>query len=174
MTQSDKKDMLQRILNDDPLTPPADEQLRRTLTRHYMRKRLRTLFLTTAYVLLGVLLAASGFALLNAAHDTRSQIIGAILVIAGLETTMLIKLWYWVFGNRLTILQEIKQLQLKILLEPEEDEDQEQSPLSEESLKDSWLDHISYEQAAKWSRWAIIIGAFLLMFLGSTSGRLMR
>jgi len=48
------------------------------------------------------------------AGSTKSQILYALGALACLQTSILIKLWYWIVNNKLGVLKEIKQLELQI------------------------------------------------------------
>ncbi len=43
---------------------------------------------------------------------TKGMLMNGLLVLAFLETTILMKLWYWIMNNKITVLKELKQLQL--------------------------------------------------------------
>jgi len=42
------------------------------------------------------------------------MIFAAVITLIGYNSTILMKLWYWVVSTKLNILKEIKQLQLQI------------------------------------------------------------
>ncbi|MCC6696999.1 MAG: hypothetical protein IT365_15325 [Candidatus Hydrogenedentes bacterium] len=48
------------------------------------------------------------------AGDTREMLLGFFLMMIGLDTSVLVKLWYWVIDSRMTTSKEIKQVQLQL------------------------------------------------------------
>jgi hypothetical protein len=51
-----------------------------------------------------------------AADDVRSWIIWSVIFILAFETTVLIKLWYWVVNTKLAVLREVKLLRMDLAL----------------------------------------------------------
>jgi hypothetical protein len=48
------------------------------------------------------------------AGDTREMLFGFFFLMVGLESSVLVKLWYWVIDSRMATSKEIKQLQLQL------------------------------------------------------------
>lgn len=48
------------------------------------------------------------------AGDTREMLLGFFLMMIGLDTSALVKLWYWVVDSRMSTSKEIKQVQLQL------------------------------------------------------------
>ncbi len=57
---------------------------------------------------------AGGFIGLRSAGDTKSMLCWVIFFMIGFNSTILMKLWYWVVDTKLKVLKEMKQLQLQI------------------------------------------------------------
>jgi len=55
-----------------------------------------------------------GYIGLRSTEDTKGIILWAIFFIIGFNSSILIKLWYWVVDAKLNVLKETKQLQLQI------------------------------------------------------------
>lgn len=63
------------------------------------------------------------FALFHFFHSstTKAMIFYGLLVLIFFETTILMKLWYWIANNKLTVLKEVKQLRLGGLADDSDD-----------------------------------------------------
>ncbi|MFC1736453.1 DUF6768 family protein [Candidatus Hydrogenedentota bacterium] len=59
-------------------------------------------------------LASIGFCL---ARDTKGQILWAILLLIAFETTILLKLWYWIMNDKISVMRELKLLNLELMTE---------------------------------------------------------
>lgn len=55
-----------------------------------------------------------GYIGLCSAGNTKSMLLWVIFFMIGFNSTILMKLWYWVVNTKLNILREMKQLQLQI------------------------------------------------------------
>jgi hypothetical protein len=64
------------------------------------------------YLAAGVVIAIAGITGMET--NTGNHFIALFVAIVGFETTVLIKMWYHTMTTKLTILQEIKQLELRI------------------------------------------------------------
>jgi hypothetical protein len=66
------------------------------------------------YFLLSIGMMIGGYIGLRFATDTRGMLSWVIFFMIGFDSTILMKLWYWVVSSKLKVLEEIKQLQLQI------------------------------------------------------------
>ena len=57
---------------------------------------------------------AGGYIGLRYAEDTRGMLNWVLLFMIGFNSTILMKLWYWVVDTKLNVLKEMKQLQLQV------------------------------------------------------------
>jgi len=55
-----------------------------------------------------------GYISLRSANDTKAMLCWLIFFMIGFNSTILMKLWYWVIDTKLNVLKEIKQLQLQV------------------------------------------------------------
>ena len=55
-----------------------------------------------------------GYIGLRSAGDTKSMLSWVIFFMIGFNSTILMKLWYWVVDTKLKVLKEMKQLQLQV------------------------------------------------------------
>jgi len=57
---------------------------------------------------------AGGYIGLRSAVETKAMLCWVILFMIGFNSTILMKLWYWVCDTKLNVLKEMKQLQLQV------------------------------------------------------------
>jgi hypothetical protein len=57
---------------------------------------------------------AAGYVGLRSANETKAMLCWVILFMIGFNSTILMKLWYWVCDTKLNVLKEMKQLQLQV------------------------------------------------------------
>ncbi|MHC4509183.1 MAG: DUF6768 family protein [Planctomycetota bacterium] len=57
---------------------------------------------------------AGGYIGLRSASDTKAMLSWVIFFMIGFNSTILMKLWYWVVDARFKVLKEVKQLQLQV------------------------------------------------------------
>jgi len=91
------------------------ETLRKELIQMWCDKNLqRTKLVFWIFLLLSLGMMVSGYIGLRSAGNTRGMISWAIFLMIGFNSTILMKLWYWVVDAKLNIQKEVKQLQLQI------------------------------------------------------------
>lgn len=80
-----------------------------------LNTRLRkTAWGTTLYLMACVAVFLYGWHGFQGAETTRDFVGAAILMLIAYESTVLIKLWYWVVNNKLTVLKEVKLLRMAL------------------------------------------------------------
>jgi hypothetical protein len=91
------------------------ETLRKEIVQMWYAKNMRkTKIIFWIYFLLSIGMMIGGYIGLRFATDTKGMLCWVIFFMIGFNSTILMKLWYWVVDNKLSILKEIKQLQLQI------------------------------------------------------------
>ena len=91
------------------------ETLRKELIQMWCDKNLqRTKLVYWIFFLLSLGMMGGGYIGLRSAGNTRGMILWAVFLMIGFNSTILMKLWYWVVDAKLNILKETKQLQLQI------------------------------------------------------------
>jgi len=91
------------------------ETLRKELIQMWCDKNLqRTKLVYWIFFLLSLGMMGGGYIGLRSAGNTRGMILWAIFLMIGFNSTVLMKLWYWVVDAKLNIQKEVKQLQLQI------------------------------------------------------------
>jgi hypothetical protein len=66
------------------------------------------------FFLLSLGMMAGGYIGLRLANDTKAMLCWVIFFMIGFNSTILMKLWYWVVDTKLNVLKEMKQLQLQV------------------------------------------------------------
>ncbi len=66
------------------------------------------------FLFVGVAMMVGGMIFLTHEKGTRGMLFAAVIALMGYNSTILMKLWYWVVSTKLGILKEIKQLQLQV------------------------------------------------------------
>jgi len=66
------------------------------------------------FFLLSLGMMVGGYIGLRTTGDTRGMISWAIFLMIGFNSTILMKLWYWVEDAKFNVQKEVKQLQLQI------------------------------------------------------------
>ena len=66
------------------------------------------------FLIVSAAMLVGGLIALNHETSTKGMIFAAVIALIGYESTVLMKLWYWVVNTKLNLLKEIKQLQLQI------------------------------------------------------------
>jgi hypothetical protein len=122
--------------------------------------------LTQAYLLACAVVMA--FALTRFVHATSTKaIVGfAILLLAALETSILIKLWYWIMNAKIGVLKDVRQLRLENLARPT---DSGGAPPAETTVSPQSLSHA----VSRWERRAWTVSTVLaagVMALCTASG----
>ena len=91
------------------------ETLRKEIVQMWCDKNLlRAKLVLWIFLLLSIGMMVGGYIGLRSAGNTRGMILWAIFLMIGFNSTVLMKLWYWVVDAKLNILKEVKQLQLQI------------------------------------------------------------
>jgi hypothetical protein len=66
------------------------------------------------FFILSLGMMAGGYIGLRSANDTKAMLCWVIFFMIGFNSTILMKLWYWVVDTKLNVLKEMKQLQLQV------------------------------------------------------------
>ncbi len=91
------------------------ETLRKEIVQMWCDKNLlRAKLVLWIFLLLSIGMMVGGYIGLRSAGNTRGMILWAIFLMIGFNSTVFMKLWYWVVDAKLNILKEVKQLQLQI------------------------------------------------------------
>ena len=66
------------------------------------------------FFVLSIGMMVGGYIGLRSADDTKAMLCWVIFFMIGFNSTILMKLWYWVADTKLNVLKEMKQLQLQV------------------------------------------------------------
>jgi hypothetical protein len=91
------------------------ETLRKEMVRmQYDKSMRRVKWIFWIYFILCLGMMVGGYFGLRSAEDTKGMFLWMIFFMIGFNSTILMKLWYWVANTKLSLLKEVKQLQLQI------------------------------------------------------------
>jgi hypothetical protein len=91
------------------------EKLRKEMVRmQYDKSMRRVKWIFWIYFILCLGMMVGGYFGLRSAEDTKGMFLWMIFFMIGFNSTILMKLWYWVANTKLSLLKEVKQLQLQI------------------------------------------------------------
>lgn len=66
------------------------------------------------FFVLSLGMMVGGYIGLRSANETKAMLCWVIFFMIGFNSTILMKLWYWVADTKLNVLKEMKQLQLQV------------------------------------------------------------
>jgi len=112
---SNDNELLRRILNDEPILESADDERNKVLTRFFDGKRNKMMALTGAWIVASILIMIMGEFFLLFAHTPRQAALASFILLAGFGTSILIKLWFAIMDNKISVVKNMKQLQFLML-----------------------------------------------------------
>jgi len=107
---------LQKVLGEiGDFDVTKGEKLRKEIVQMWCDKNLlRAKIVFWIFFLLSGGMMIGGYIGLRSAGSTKEMLSWVIFFMIGFNSTILMKLWYWVVDNKLNVLKEIKQLELQI------------------------------------------------------------
>ncbi|MFQ6036053.1 MAG: DUF6768 family protein [Sedimentisphaerales bacterium] len=107
---------LQKVLGEiSDFNVTKGEKLRKEIVQMWCDKNLlRAKIVFWIFFLLSIGMMIGGYIGLRSAGSTKEMLSWVIFFMIGFNSTILMKLWYWVVDNKLNVLKEIKQLELQI------------------------------------------------------------
>jgi hypothetical protein len=91
------------------------ETLRKEIVQMWCDKNLlRAKLVFWIFFLLSIGIMVGGYIGLSSAANTRGMLSWVIFFMIGFNSTILIKLWYWVVHTRINLQKDLKQIQLQI------------------------------------------------------------
>jgi hypothetical protein len=91
------------------------ETLRKEIVQMWYSKNLRkTKIIFWIFYLCSIGMMIAGYIGLRTADDTVGMLSWVLFFMIGFNSTILMKLWYWVIDTKLSVLKEMKQLQLQM------------------------------------------------------------
>jgi hypothetical protein len=110
--ENELKEVLEK---DGDFDAARSETLRKEIVQMWYNKSLRrTKLIFWIYFLASIGMMIGGYIGLRSATDTKGMLLWVIFFMIGFNSTILMKLWYWVVDTKLNVLKEIKQIQLQM------------------------------------------------------------
>jgi uncharacterized protein (DUF58 family) len=111
----DLEQAVQQTLSRVEPTGGSDYDARRKESVQMFEKKIRTVrWLTGFFLAIDIAAGVAAAVFLQYATSTQMMIWSAIMFMVAFESTILIKLWYWVMTSKLSVLRELKQLELQL------------------------------------------------------------
>lgn len=113
-----EKELTELLGNESGFVPGMDESTRKEMVKMISHKfesdmsKVKIVFWIFLFV--SVAMMVGGMIFLTQEKGTRGMLFAVVVALIGYNSTILMKLWYWVVSTKLGILKEIKQLQLQI------------------------------------------------------------
>ena len=99
---------------DVTVTEARRKELEQMILQKYETDFFKVKVVFWIFFILCLGMMAGGYIGLRYAGDTKSMLSWVIFFMIGFNSTILMKLWYWVVDTKLNVLKEMKQLQLQI------------------------------------------------------------
>lgn len=106
----------------EPTAGPYGDVLRQKIVRMFERKIKAIRWTTGLFLAIAIAAMVAAAAFLHFATSTEMMIWCALLFIVAFDSTILIKLWYWVITSKMSVLRELKQLELQLAAQRPEEE----------------------------------------------------
>ncbi len=110
----DMSDAYRRILNDKDGGAGDEDYARERLQEEFAHKRRIAMGVAWGFIAFEAAQMVAFVWLFLMVSDTKILIALAALFIASFETTVLMKLWYWVVHTRLLLVREVKEMRLEL------------------------------------------------------------
>ena len=166
-------ELLDRIIRDEPPASSKNEQLRKTLARWFEGRRNFVMFYMTLWALFSLVVFIPGwFVVFSGVRDTRVLFVATAGIIVGISLNVLVKLWYWIVDCKISVVKELKLMQLS-MLDAAVGEDAADAGVDTAQLdrllpekffakKDSFFASVS-PRTARWAATIGLVGGALLM-----------
>ena len=115
-----EKQLSEWLKNESGLEAGKDETARKEMYQmklifeRFVKDIRRARLIFWIFFLLSLGMMVAGYIGLRTTGDTRGMISWAIFLMIGFNSTILMKLWYWVEDAKFNVQKEVKQLQLQI------------------------------------------------------------
>jgi len=113
-----EKKLTELLSHESDLAGRVDQAARKEMTQMVFEKFELDMF--KVKVVFWIFLAVStammvgGMIFLTQEKGVRGMLFAAVIALIGYNSTILMKLWYWVVSTKLSILKELKQMQLQM------------------------------------------------------------
>ena len=113
-----EKELTELPRNENGFESSIDESARKEMAQVISQKfesvmsKVKVVF--WIFLVLSAAMMVGGMIFLTQEKGTRGMLFAAVIALIGYNSTILMKLWYWVVSTKLGILKELKQLQLQV------------------------------------------------------------
>lgn len=109
-----EKDLKKVFEKNGDFDVARSESLRKEIVQMFDKKLKKVKLVAQLGVLILAAIIIYDFYCLSHSQNIKETIVHAIVILILAESTLLIKLWYWVLNAKYGVLKELKQLQLQI------------------------------------------------------------
>ncbi len=113
-----EKELTELLENESGFDISMDESTRKEMAQMISHKfesdmsKVKIVF--WIFLVVSAAMMVGGLIFLTHEKGTRGMLFAAVIALIGYNSTILMKLWYWVVSTKLDILKELKQLQLQV------------------------------------------------------------
>lgn len=113
-----EKELTELLENESGFDISMDESTRKEMAQMISHKfesdmsKVKIVF--WIFFVVSAAMMVGGLIFLTHEKGTRGMLFAAVIALIGYNSTILMKLWYWVVSTKLDILKELKQLQLQV------------------------------------------------------------
>ncbi|UCD28687.1 MAG: hypothetical protein JSV03_16680 [Planctomycetota bacterium] len=108
-------ELRKKIFEDKPINNSQAEEFKASILRQYERKQKKLVVATLVQLLIMASIAFVGCYMLGRVDNIKLMLGALLVILIGFESTILIKLWYWIVASSNNVLQDVKRLQLLTL-----------------------------------------------------------
>jgi hypothetical protein len=90
------------------------KEIERMIFQKFQKDMFKIKIVFWIFFVLSIGMMVGGYIGLRSANDTKAMLCWVIFFMIGFNSTILMKLWYWVADTKLNVLKEMKQLQLQV------------------------------------------------------------
>jgi hypothetical protein len=110
-----EQELKQAFETNDDFDIHKSETLRKEIVQMWFDENMRkTKIIFWIFYLCSIGMMIGGYIGLRTAGDTRGMLSWVLFFMIGFNSTILMKLWYWVINTKLNVLKEMKELQLQV------------------------------------------------------------
>lgn len=111
-----EQDLKKALASNGDFDTQKSETLRKEIVQMWFDKNMRkTKIIFWIFYLCSIGMMIAGYIGLRTAASTVGMLSWVLFFMIGFNSTILMKLWYWVIDTKLSVLKEMKQLQLQIV-----------------------------------------------------------
>jgi len=162
-------DILSRIIEDRPPVAPEGERFHKALMRYFEGARNKVLARMAAWLFFCLTLMSLGLCMLSKAHETRTMLLGLVVLLVGFESSILVKLWYWILDNKISVVKALKETQLMMLRSGGGSDANGASESAQVTLNGiaeippSFWERLDPVQMRKWIGWFLVAAAIVIV-----------